>query len=58
MLKLGLNDAAADLFNRLLIEGKTAHLLRQGRYLTTLPTLARDFKVATQWLSEEVLENI
>lgn len=58
MLKLGLNDAAADLFDRLLIEGKTAHLLRQGRYLTTLPTPARDFKVATQWLSEEVLENI
>ena len=58
MLKLGLNDAAADLFDRLLIEGKTAHLLRQGRYLTTLPTPARDFKTTTQWLSEEVLENI
>ena len=58
MLKLGLNDAAADLFDRLLIEGKTAHLLRQGRYLTTLPTPARDFKATTQWLSEEVLENV
>lgn len=58
MLKLELNDAAADLFDRLLIEGKTAHLLRQGRYLTTLPTPARDFKATTQWLSEEVLENI
>ena len=58
MLKLGLNEAAADIFDRLLIEGKPAHLLRQGRYLTTLPTPARDFKATTQWLSEEVLENI
>lgn len=55
MLKLGLNEAAADIFNRLLIEGKPAHLLRQGRYLTTLPTPVRDFKATTQWLTEEVL---
>ena len=58
MLKLGLNEAAADIFDRLLIEGKPAYLLRQGRYLTTLPTPVRDFKATTQWLSEEVLESI
>ena len=58
MLKLGLNEAAADIFNRLLVEGKPAHLLRQGRYLTTLPTPVRDFKATTQWLSEEVLKSI
>ena len=58
MLKLGLNEAAADIFNRLLVEGKPAHLLRQGRYLITLPTPVRDFKATTQWLSEEVLESI
>lgn len=58
MLKLGLNEAAADIFNRLLVEGKPAHLLRQGRYLTTLPTPVRDFQATTQWLSEEVLESI
>ena len=58
MLKLGLNEAAADLFDRLLIEGKPAHLLRQGRYLTTLPTPAHDFQATTQWLTEEVLDGI
>ena len=58
MLKLGLNEAAADIFNRVLIEGKPAHLLRQGRYLTTLPTPVRDLKATTQWLSEEVLKSI
>ena len=58
MLKLGLNEAAADIFDRLLIEGKPAHLLRQGRYLTTLPTPVRDFQATTQWLSEEILESI
>ena len=52
MLKLGLNEAAADIFNRLLIEGEPAHLLRQGRYLTTLPTPVHDFKATTQWLSK------
>lgn len=55
MLKLGLDDAAADLFDRLLIEGKAAHLLRQSRYLTTLPAPVRNFKATTQWLTEEVL---
>ena len=58
MLKLGLNEAAADIFNRLLIEGEPAHLLRQGRYLTTLPTPVRDFKATTQWLSKEVLKSV
>ena len=58
MLKLGLNEAAADIFDRLLIEGKPAHLLRQGRYLTTLPTPVHDFKATTQWLGEEVLKSV
>ena len=58
MLKLGLNKAAADIYDRLLIEGESAHLLRQGRYLTLLPTPAHDFQATTQWLSKEVLKSI
>ena len=58
MLKLGLNKAAADIYDRLLIEGEPAHLLRQGRYLTNLPTPAHDFQATTQWLSKEVLKSI
>ena len=58
MLKLGLNKAAADVYDRLLIEGESAHLLRQGRYLTLLPTPAHDFQATTQWLSKEVLKSI
>ena len=58
MLKLGLNKAAADIYDRLLIEGESAHLLRLGRYLTLLPTPAHDFQATTQWLSKEVLKSI
>ena len=58
MLKLGLNKAAADIYDRLLIEGESAHLLRQGRYLTNLPTPAHNFQATTQWLSKEVLKSI
>ena len=58
MVKLGLNKAAADIYDRLLIKGESAHLLRQGRYLTLLPTPAHDFKATTQWLSKEVLKSI
>ena len=58
MLKLGLNKAAADIYDRLLIEGESAHLLRHGRYLTLLPTPAHDFQATTQWLSKEVLKSI
>lgn len=57
MLKLGLEEAAADIFERLLVSGKPAHLLRQGRYLTNLPTPVHNFKATTQWLCEEVLDN-
>ena len=58
MVKLGLNKAAADIYDRLLVQGESAHLLRQGRYLTLLPTPAHDFKATTQWLSKEVLKSI
>ena len=58
MVKLGLNKAAADIYDRLLVKGESAHLLRQGRYLTLLPTPAHDFQATTQWLSKEVLKSI
>ncbi|MBD2666990.1 FAD-dependent pyridine nucleotide-disulfide oxidoreductase [Richelia sinica FACHB-800] len=57
LLKLGLNDAAANLFNVFEVTGETAHLIRQGTYLTLLPTPIHDFKAATEWLDEEIFHH-
>ncbi|MBN4003067.1 NAD(P)/FAD-dependent oxidoreductase [Nostoc sp. LPT] len=57
LLKLGLNDAAANLFNVLEITGESGHLIRQGTYLTLLPTPIHDFKAASDWLDEEIFHH-
>ncbi|MDZ7959060.1 MAG: NAD(P)/FAD-dependent oxidoreductase [Aulosira sp. DedQUE10] len=54
LLKLGINDAAANLFNVFEVAGETAHLIRQGTYLTLLPTPVHDFKATTEWVDEEI----
>ncbi|MEH2281708.1 MAG: NAD(P)/FAD-dependent oxidoreductase [Nostoc sp.] len=54
LLKLGLNDAAANLLNVFEVTGESAHLIRQGTYLTLLPTPIHDFKAASEWLDEEI----
>ncbi|MEO3705796.1 NAD(P)/FAD-dependent oxidoreductase [Trichormus azollae] len=57
MLKLGLNDAVANLFNIFEVAGEPAHLIRQGTYLTLLPTPIHNFKVTTEWLDEEIFHH-
>ncbi len=54
LLKLGINDAAANLFNLFEVAGEPAHLIRQGTYLTLLPTPIHDFKATTEWVDEEI----
>lgn len=58
LLKLGLEKGGANLFEKIILTGKSAHLLRQGTYLTLLPTTARNFQVTTEWLSKEVFEGV
>ncbi|MFN6487804.1 MULTISPECIES: NAD(P)/FAD-dependent oxidoreductase [unclassified Nostoc] len=57
LLKLGLNDAAANLFNVLEVAGEPGHLIRQGTYLTLLPTPIHDFKATSEWLDEEIFHH-
>ncbi|BAY21358.1 FAD-dependent pyridine nucleotide-disulfide oxidoreductase [Calothrix sp. NIES-2100] len=57
LLKLGLNDAAANLFNVFEVAGEPAHLIRQGTYLTLLPTPIHDFKATTEWVDEEIFHH-
>ncbi|MEH2193005.1 MAG: NAD(P)/FAD-dependent oxidoreductase [Nostoc sp.] len=54
LLKLGINDAAANLLNVFEVAGETAHLIRQATYLTLLPTPIHDFKATTEWVDEEI----
>ncbi|WP_375514949.1 NAD(P)/FAD-dependent oxidoreductase [uncultured Nostoc sp.] len=57
LLKLGINNAAANLFNVFEVAGESAHLIRQGTYLTLLPTPIHDFKATTEWVDEEIFHH-
>jgi len=54
LLKLGLEDAAANIYDKFELDGEIGHLIRQGTYLELLPTPIHDFKVTTEWLREEI----
>jgi NADH dehydrogenase len=56
LLKLGLENGVANIYNQLEIKGELGHLIRQGTYLELLPTPLHDFKATTEWLKDEVFE--
>ncbi|MEH2389838.1 MAG: NAD(P)/FAD-dependent oxidoreductase [Nostoc sp.] len=57
LLKLGINEAAANLFNVFEVAGEPGHLIRHGTYLTLLPTAIHDFKATTEWVDEEIFHH-
>ena len=56
LMKLGLNNGVANLFDRVRIQGKAGDLLRNATYLELLPTPLHNFKSTTQWLAEETID--
>lgn len=56
LLKLGLDEGVANLFNKIQIDGEAGHLIRQGTYLELLPTPLHDFKATGEWLKDEIFE--
>ncbi|MBA3923584.1 MAG: NAD(P)/FAD-dependent oxidoreductase, partial [Nostocaceae cyanobacterium] len=56
LLKLGLHNAAANIFDTIEIDGEVAHLIRQATYLELLPTPIHNFKATSEWLKEDVVE--
>ncbi|MDF5723024.1 MAG: NAD(P)/FAD-dependent oxidoreductase [Rhizonema sp. PD37] len=56
LLKLGLEDAAANIFNTFEVKGELGHLIRQSTYLDLLPTPVHNSKLRTKWLNEEVFQ--
>jgi NADH dehydrogenase len=55
LMKLGLGNGAANLFDKVQIDGKVGDLLRNATYLELLPTPLHNFKATTQWLEEETI---
>ena len=56
LLKLGLGESVANLFDRYQIKGKLGHAIRNSTYLTLLPTPVHNFKATTGWLIDEIFE--
>jgi len=56
LLKLGLDNAVANLFNEVPIGGEAGHLIRQGTYLELLPTPVHNFKATGEWIQAELFE--
>ena len=54
LLKLGIENSAANLFNKFEVTGEIGHLIRQGTYLELLPTPVHDLKITTEWLKDEI----
>jgi NADH dehydrogenase len=53
LMKLGLGNGVANIFDKIQVTGKPADLIRSAAYLELLPTPIHDFKATTEWLKEE-----
>lgn len=56
MMKLGLEESVAEIFDRFEVKGKPGHLIRQAVYLEMLPTPVRNFKATAEWLTDEIFQ--
>lgn len=54
LLKLGIGNGIANLFDRFQIKGKTGDLIRNAAYLELLPAPVHNFKATTDWLTDEI----
>ncbi len=56
LMKLGLNEGVANLFNKIEIKGQPGHLIREATYLELLPTLRYNAQVTADWLTDELFQ--
>lgn len=54
MMKLGINESVANIFDRIEVSGEVGHLIREATYLELLPSPIHDFKVTTTWIIDEI----
>lgn len=56
LMKLGIGEGVANLFNRLEVKGELGHLIRQATYLELLPVPGHNFKATTEWFTDSLLQ--
>jgi NADH dehydrogenase len=56
LMKLGIGEGVANIFDRLEIKGEIGHLIREATYLELLPKPFHNFKVTAEWLKDEILQ--
>ncbi|TVQ42232.1 MAG: NAD(P)/FAD-dependent oxidoreductase [Gloeocapsa sp. DLM2.Bin57] len=54
LMKLGIKQGVANLFNKYEIQGKIGDLIRNAVYLEMLPTPIHNFKATKEWLTDEI----
>ena len=56
LLKLGIGESAAAIFDKVEVTGHIGHLIRAATYLNLLPLPGYKVKAGAQWLTDEVFE--
>lgn len=56
LLKLGIEESVANIYNSFEVTGEVGHLIRQGTYLELLPTPVHNLKVTGEWLKNEIFD--
>ena len=54
LMKLGMGNGVANLFDRVQIDGTEGALIRDATYLEMLPTPIHNFKATTEWIQESI----
>ena len=54
LMKLGMGNGVANIFDRVQIDGTEGALIRDATYLEMLPTPIHNFKATTEWIQESI----
>ena len=57
LMKLGLSNGVANLFDKMQVKGKPGDLIRNATYLEMLPTPVHNFKATTDWITDEIFHH-
>ena len=56
LMKLGIDEGVANIFDRVELKGELGHLIRQGTYLELLPKPVYNFKATAEWFTDELFQ--
>jgi len=56
LMKLGIHNGVANLFDRVQVKGEAGDLIRNATYLEMLPTPLHNFKATAEWLADDIFE--